>query len=227
LQDLSSLILYKDHHFLAAFKPPLIPVQEDQSGDPSLQRLMSAYVKHDLYLCQRIDRPVSGLVLFGQTAQDQAVFQELMELRKVEKYYLALVPLTQDKGPVILKNGLIHDAKLHKAFVSSEPDARIAILEYSVLAQLQKYSVLLVKTQTGRFHQIRCQLAAAGLPIKGDVKYGARRSNKDRSIGLHAWKLRFQHPNTNQLLNLEAPLSDHDIWPSVQSALEHISKSES
>ncbi len=226
MQELSSLILYKDHHFLAAAKPPLMPVQEDQSGDASLQRLMSAYVKHDLYLCQRIDRPVSGLVLFGQSAQDQASFQELMELRKVNKYYLALVPVIADEGVVQLKNGLIHDAKQHKAFISSEPDARIATLEYRVLAQLERYSILMVKTQTGRFHQIRCQLAAAGMPIKGDVKYGGRRANKDRSIGLHAWKLSFVHPNTKQILDLEAPIPDHDIWTSVKHALENNKKEE-
>ncbi|MBK9629703.1 MAG: RluA family pseudouridine synthase [Saprospiraceae bacterium] len=215
MSDISSLIIFKDRHLLVANKPPLMPVQEDKTGDPSLYRLLCAYTKHNLYPCTRIDRPVSGLVIFGKNPEDQTLFQAIQDDQKLYKEYLAIVPLCSSKEPVKLEHRLIHDAKLHKAFVSDKPEAKPASLIYEVVLNLERYSVLKITTSTGRFHQIRCQLAAVGLHIKGDVKYGARRANKDRSIGLHAWKIEFPHPVTGVKIQLEAPLPSLDIWPQI------------
>lgn len=193
-----------------------MPVQEDPSGDASFQRLISAYVKHDTYLCTRLDRPVSGIVVFGQKPSDQTDFQKLTEQNRIQKQYLAIVPRIEETGVVKLSHKLIHDTRNKKAKINSAGNGQIAELEYSLVSQLDHYSLIKIRTYTGRFHQIRAQLAAVNLPIKGDVKYGARRANLDRSIGLHSWCIAFK--SNRQIIEnfFEAPIPDHDIWKFVK-----------
>ncbi|MBK9271238.1 MAG: RNA pseudouridine synthase [Saprospiraceae bacterium] len=200
---------------MIADKPALMPVQEDKTGDPSLYRLLCAYAKHQLYPCTRIDRPVSGLVVFGKNPKDQSQFQKMLENQMIQKEYLAIVPHVETKESVVLEHLLIHDTRLHKAFVSETADAKPASLTYKEVLRLDNYSVIKISTKTGRFHQIRCQMSAAGLPIKGDVKYAARRANKDKSIGLHAWKISFNHPFSGLPIQLKTAIPKHDIWTQV------------
>ncbi|NOT37013.1 MAG: RNA pseudouridine synthase [Saprospiraceae bacterium] len=196
MDSLSQWIIYSDHHYLLVNKPAGIPVQDDQTGDKSLIRLMQAYCKHDLYLIHRIDRPVSGAVLFAKNKEAQAFLSNENEKKNFLKTYLALVPKTEieEKGTWI--DYLVHDKKKFKSSVVSDStmkDAKKAILHYSIIRKLDNYNILEITTETGRFHQIRAQLSFRNIPIKGDVKYGARRGNKDRSIGLHAWKIEWMH----------------------------------
>lgn len=219
MNQISTYILYKDHHFILALKPAGIPVQEDKTGDASFLRMLQAYSNRDLFLCNRIDRPVSGLVLLAKTPQDQTSINAQMENGLFYKTYLALIQKKDISNAGHFKNYMIHDTQNNKARIVESadiPGAKLAVLNYKCLLELDKYLLIEITTETGRFHQIRCQLAHHGLFIKGDVKYGARRNNKDRSIGLHSWKLSFHHPTLNKELSFEAPLPDHDIWPNIK-----------
>lgn len=200
-------------------KPAGIPVQEDKTGDASLLRMLQAYSNRDLFLCNRIDRPVSGLVLLAKTPQDQTSINAQMENGLLHKTYLALVQKKEISSNGQFRDYMIHDTQNNKARIVESAEilgAKLAMMDYKCLVSLDKYLLLEITTETGRYHQIRCQLGHHGLFIKGDVKYGARRSNKDRSIGLHAWKLRFHHPTLNKELSFEAPLPDHDLWPIIK-----------
>jgi len=202
-----------------ALKPAGIPVQEDKTGDASLLRMLQAYSNRDLFLCNRIDRPVSGLVLLAKTPQDQTSINAQMENGLLHKTYLALVQKKEISSNGQFRDYMIHDTQNNKARIVESAEilgAKLAMMDYKCLVSLDKYLLLEITTETGRYHQIRCQLGHHGLFIKGDVKYGARRSNKDRSIGLHAWKLRFHHPTLNKELSFEAPLPDHDLWPIIK-----------
>ena len=219
MNQISTFILYKDHHFIVALKPAGILVQEDKTGDASLLRMLQAYSNRDLFLCNRIDRPVSGLVLLAKTPQDQTSINAQMENGLLHKTYLALVQKKEISSNGQFRDYMIHDTQNNKARIVESAEilgAKLAMMDYKCLVSLDKYLLLEITTETGRYHQIRCQLGHHGLFIKGDVKYGARRSNKDRSIGLHAWKLRFHHPTLNKELSFEAPLPDHDLWPIIK-----------
>ena len=194
LNKLSSYILFQDHHLIIANKPGGVPAQEDKTKDPSLLRLLQAYCKRDLFLVHRIDRPVSGLIVLVKNSKDQIIIQNQIQSQQFEKTYLAIVPKIDIPDQGILE----------------------ATLSYVIKKDLDQYRLLEIKTQTGRFHQIRAQLAHENMPIKGDVKYGARRSNKDRTIGLHAWKISFYHPSSNRAVNFVADLPENDIWPHFQ-----------
>ena len=213
MNKISNLIVHQDHHFLLADKPSGIPVQEDQTGDSSLLKILQAYCKHDLYLIHRIDRPVSGAVLFAKTKEAQTAINQQMIDNQFQKTYLAVIPIGDISSTGTLEHELMHNAKLKKSFISEKNEnSKNARLNYKVIAKLDKYMILEVNTETGRFHQIRAQLAHIGYPIKGDVKYGARRSNPDRSIGLHAWKVRWHHHKLNQWLDYTIQPPDSDVW---------------
>ncbi len=213
LESISSIILFNDHHFLLANKPSGIPTQEDKTGDPSLWRLLQAYCKHDLFLIHRIDRPVSGLVLFAKNKEAQAALSAQLTEKLFQKKYLAIVPIVDLPMEGSWEDQLIHDTKFNKSRLSDSTEkANKALLHYKVLMTLDHYRILEIQTETGRFHQIRAQLSSRNMPIKGDVKYGARRANKDRSIGLHAWQLVWQHHKTHQLIKWSVDPPDIDVW---------------
>lgn len=219
LNKLSSYILFQDHHLIIANKPGGVPAQEDKTKDPSLLRLLQAYCKRDLFLVHRIDRPVSGLIVLVKNSKDQIIIQNQIQSQQFEKTYLAIVPKIDIPEQGVLEHFIIHDTKHNKGRISNSGDdeqAKKATLSYVIKKDLDQYRLLEIKTQTGRFHQIRAQLAHENMPIKGDVKYGARRSNKDRTIGLHAWKISFYHPCSNRAVNFIADLPENDIWPHFQ-----------
>lgn len=212
-------ILFQDHHLVVCNKPAGLPVQEDLSKDASLHRLVQSYCKQDLYLCHRIDRPVSGLVIMAKNTESAANINEQLSKHQFVKEYLAIVEKKEIPPEGVLNNKLVKASKLKKAFVNENSDGKESSLNYQLIQTLDKYLVLSIKLSTGRFHQIRSQLSYAGIPVKGDVKYGARRGNKDRSIGLHSWKANFIHPSTKQAVAFEAPLPANDIWPVIQQLI--------
>lgn len=222
MDSIRDYILYQDHHVLVANKPAGMPVQDDLSKDPSLHKLLQAYCKRDLHLCNRIDRPVSGIVLFAKSKDDAALLNEQNAYNSMDKEYLALVEKKVIDPSGKLENRLQKSSKYKKSYVSTDETGDLARLEYRVLNEMDHYLLIRVSIKSGRFHQIRSQLAHAGIPIKGDVKYSARRSNKDRSIGLHAWKINFTHPTTHQEISFTAPIPLNDIWPVVQTLIQSI-----
>lgn len=210
---IGALVLYKNNQLIAFNKPAGLSVQEDKTGDKALINLAEIYAKSRLNLIHRLDRPASGVALFAKTPGALASLNEQFRERKVEKMYLAAV---QEKPPKE-KGELIHFLKKDphnnrtQAFEKERPGSKKAELSYRYLGSTEHYHLLEIMLNSGRHHQIRAQLAAIGCPIKGDVKYGARRGNRGRSIHLHAWKLRFRHPVSGEQEEIVAPLPEGDV----------------
>ncbi len=215
--DLATRILYEDNHLIIINKMAGEIVQGDKTGDKPLIDDVKSYLKARYHkegnvfcgLVHRIDRPVSGVVIFTKTSKALARMNELVKARKITKIYLALT----EKAPLIPERTLIDwvqkNEKSNKTHVShTEKEGwQKAELSYRTLRQLDHYTLLEVTLVTGRHHQIRAQLAANGTIIKGDLKYGAHRSNRDGSISLHAFKVIFEHPVNHKMIEVEAPLS--------------------
>jgi 23S rRNA pseudouridine1911/1915/1917 synthase len=209
-------ILYEDSMLLLVSKPVGMAVQDDPTGDESLMALAEAHCKHPLHLVHRLDRPVSGLVLLAKNALSMSALSRQWQERTVEKTYLAAV----SPAPPKAEDTLVHfvkkpKMKSNKTIISPEagPDTDRAELHYRTIGHTARYCFLQIELVSGRHHQIRAQLAAIGCPVKGDVKYGARRSNADRSIHLHAWKLSFEHPGSGEWMTWTAPLPGEDaVW---------------
>ncbi|MEM9916476.1 MAG: RNA pseudouridine synthase [Bacteroidota bacterium] len=214
VQNIGALVLYKNNQLIAFSKPAGVPVQADRSGDKSLMDLAEIYCKRNLHLVHRIDRPVSGLLLFAKTKQTAAYLSKQFQEGRIKKQYLAVVKNAPPKEEDHLIHHLSKNSKLNKSFVSdiATKNSKEAKLSYRLMGKSDHYHLLRIELISGRHHQIRAQLAAIGCPVKGDVKYGARRSNKDRSIHLHAWKMEFQHPISGDTINIEAPLPDEVVW---------------
>lgn len=214
-------ILYEDNHLLVVNKRAGEIVQGDKTGDQPLSEAMKAYIKTKyakpgevfLGVVHRIDRPVSGVCLFARTSKALARLNDMFA-RKLDsglrKTYLAIVPLDKryECKNTRLENWLTRNERLNKTFVAKKetPGAKLAVMDFDVVRTLDRYMLIEVHLHTGRHHQIRCQLAAIGLPIKGDLKYGAPRSNPDGNICLHAWRLTFTHPVKKEPLTIEAPM---------------------
>ena len=212
---ISELVLYKNNQFIAFNKPAGIPVQEDKTGDKALINLAEIYCQSNLHLIHRLDRPASGVALFAKTKGALASLNEQFRERQVEKTYLAAVANKPEPEEGLLRHFLLKDARQNRTVAVEEerPGAKLAELSYRCLGSSEHYHLLEIRLATGRHHQIRAQLAAIGCPIKGDVKYGFRRSNSDRSIHLHAWKLRFRHPISGEWEEIIAPLPTNDpVW---------------
>lgn len=216
-------ILYEDNHIIAVNKRSGDIVQGDETGDTPLSDLVKAYIKEKyqkpgevfLGVVHRIDRPVSGIVLFARTSKSLSRLNELFKTKEITKTYWAVVK----KKPVSDSGTLTHyhlkDEKTRKArlFDKEVAHSRKCVLHYRWLASSDHYHLLEVQLETGRFHQIRAQLAKIGSPIKGDVKYGFERPNENtRSIHLHARKISFIHPVKNEPIELTAPVPDEKIW---------------
>lgn len=220
LMSISELIIHKDHHLVAFNKTPGMPVQVDRSNDMSLLQLGIMYTKSHLFLINRLDRPVSGIVLMGKHKE---IVTQITNSDKVKKTYLAVVKkgITQEEAE--LTHYLRKDGKRKRALVENEPKAgyKKSTLKYTLVKSMDNYDLLSIELITGRFHQIRAQLAHIGHPIKGDVKYGARRKNSDRSIHLHAYQMEFTHPKSKKQINLTAPIPKTDgLWKSVAEYLQ-------
>lgn len=212
-------VIYKNNQLIAFDKPAGLPVQADKTGDKSLLQLAEIYCKAKLFLVHRLDRPASGVVLFAKTKTAIAALADQFKDRKVGKSYLAVVKDLPPEKEGLLKHFIKKTGKANRSSVVEESSegADYSELSYRVLGSSDSYHLLEVQLITGRHHQIRAQLAAIGCPIKGDVKYGARRSNRDRSIHLHAWKLSFRHPVSGELTELVAPLPKDVVWEAFEA----------
>ncbi|MDR1756283.1 MAG: RluA family pseudouridine synthase [Culturomica sp.] len=218
-------ILYEDNHIIAVNKHISDIVQTDKTGDESLTEEVKAYIKKkynkpgDVFLGvpHRLDRPVSGVVLFARTSKAltrlNAMFQE--HDREMTKMYWAIVGNLPEADSGTLTHYLLRDSDKNKSYAydREKKGSKLAILDYRLLARSQKYYLLEIKLRTGRHHQIRCQLAKFGCPIKGDLKYGSSRSNPNGGISLHAYSISFTHPVTKEPLTISAvPPQDDTLW---------------
>ena len=211
-QELNQRILFEDNHLLAINKLASEIVQGDKTGDPTLPDAIKAYLKERDHkpgnvfcgVIHRLDRPTSGLVLFAKTSKALERMNTQFREKEIEKTYLALVEGSLE-GKGTLVNHLRKNEKQNKSYVVDQSMGKEARLRYEVIQAFNHYSLVRITLETGRHHQIRCQFAHLGFPIKGDLKYGAKRSNKDGSIGLHASTLSFNHPTTKERIWIEAP----------------------
>ncbi len=215
--SLAEQILYEDNHLIALNKLPGQIVQADKTGDLCLADLLKAYIKErdskpgNVFcgVIHRLDRPVSGVVLFAKTSKALSRMNQLIKERDFRKVYRAVVTQAPPSPSGHLEDYLLRNPKLNKSFVTadaSHPEAKLASLDYTLLATSKGgYHLLEIELHTGRHHQIRCQLAHMGCPIKGDLKYGAPRSNPDGSISLHAYQVVFDHPVQHETVTITAP----------------------
>ncbi len=231
MKDLASRILYEDNHLLVINKMPGEICQGDKTGDEPLPEAIKAWIKiRDakpgnvfLGVVHRLDRPVSGAVIFAKTSKALERMNEALRDRTIEKTYFAVVAKRPDPASGTLEHILLKDQAQNKSRVvkSESPEARKAILHYTLRASLERYHLLEITLETGRHHQIRAQLAAIGSPVRGDLKYGSPRSNPDGSISLHASRIRFSHPARKEMVEVKAPPPPGDpVWKLLTSALE-------
>ena len=217
---ISDWVLHKDNQLVVFNKPAGLPVQPDRSEGPNLQQIGAAYIRHDLYLIHRLDRPVSGVVAMGQRAGAQGKVSEEMKAGGVQKIYLAIVAEPPPQPQATLKHYLT-DGPKNRTLVSEEETAgsRYAELDYQLLARSDRYHLLRVDLKTGRKHQIRAQLGAIGCPVRGDEKYGFRRRNPDGNIDLHAYQLHLTHPGSGKRMIFTAPPPDTPVWQAFADQL--------
>ena len=222
-------VLYEDNHLIAVSKRVGDIVQGDKTGDVPLSDLVKAYLKEKyqkpgnvfLGVVHRLDRPVSGIVLFAKTSKALPRLNKMFaEHKAVKKTYLAIVANKPPQQEGTLTHWLTRNEKQNtaRAYDREVPDSKKAILDYRVVAESDRYFLLEVTLHTGRHHQIRCQLAKMGCPIKGDLKYGAPRSNPDGGISLHAWRLSLEHPVSHVPLTIEAPVPEERLWQEIVAA---------
>ena len=222
-------VLYEDNHVIIVNKRAGEIVQGDKTGDTPLSEIVKMYLKERfqkpgnvfLGVVHRLDRPVSGVVLFARTSKALSRLSEGFRTRAVGKTYWAIVGQQppQDKGTLI--HWLTRDERTNKAraYDREVPGAKRAVLDYRVIARSDRYWLLEIDLHTGRHHQIRCQLAKVGCPVRGDLKYGAPRSNPDGSISLHARRITFEHPVSHQSIDITAPVPDDRLWAAISRGL--------
>lgn len=226
LSDPNNLqVLYEDNHLIAINKRPGDLVQGDKTGDAPLSEIIKVYLKEkyqkpgNVYLgvVHRLDRPTSGVVLFAKTSKALTRLNKMFADKETTKTYWAITKKSPEKEKDRLVHFLKRNPKQNKSYAHSKivPESKKAILSYQKIEQLKHYTALEIQLETGRHHQIRSQLSAIGCPIKGDLKYGADRSNSNGSIHLHARKLAFIHPVKKEAVTLMAPPPSDAIWNSI------------
>lgn len=224
-------ILYEDNHIIAVSKTCHEIVQGDKTGDIPLSETVKAYIKEKyqkpgevfLGVTHRLDRPTTGVVLFARTSKALSRLNEMFKSHeKIQKTYWAIVQTPPPTSQGRLENYLWRNEKQNKSFVAKPgtKDAKRAVLSYTTIAQSDRYTLLEINLETGRHHQIRCQLAAIGCPIKGDLKYGAKRSNPDGGISLHARKIEFIHPVSKLPITITAPVPEDTLWHALENYIQ-------
>lgn len=208
------LVLFRTNSFWICNKPAGMPTVPDKTGDKSLLDMVEIYGKRRFFPVHRLDRPVSGIVLLARTAHAAAALSGAFANRQVRKVYLAITEQIPEPPSGIARHFLRHDTRQLKSLLVEHPQdgAKGATLQYEYIASSTNYHLLKITPDGGHFHQIRAQLAALHCPIKGDVKYGARRSNPDKSIHLHAWSITFPHPVTHHPVNFSCPIPNEPLW---------------
>lgn len=219
-------VLYEDNHIIIVNKAAGEIVQGDKTGDASLCDTLKEYLKEKynkpgnvfVGLPHRLDRPVSGVVVFAKTSKALERLNEMFRIGAVKKIYWAISRECPAQPSAELSGWILRNEARNKSFVYPKEvkGSKQALLNYRTLAQSDNYTLIEVELKTGRHHQIRCQLAAMGCPIKGDLKYGAKRSNPDGSISLHARYVEFIHPVSKSLISITAPVPDDRLWQSFE-----------
>ena len=215
-------VVYEDNHIIVVNKTASEIVQADKTGDTPLSETVKQYLKEKyqkpgnvfLGVTHRLDRPVSGLVIFAKTSKALTRLNEMFRAGEVKKTYWAVVKNAPKESEGELVHFLVRNEKQNKSYAYDKevPNSKKAVLDYRLIGRSENYYLLEVDLKTGRHHQIRCQLAKMGCPIKGDLKYGSPRSNPDGSICLHARRVRFVHPVSKELIELKAPLPEGNLW---------------
>lgn len=223
-------VVYEDNHIIIVNKESGEIVQGDKTGDIPLSETVKAYIKEKyakpgavfLGVVHRLDRPVSGLVVFARTSKALSRLNDMFRNGEVHKTYWAIVQQRPDHEEGTLENWLVRNEKQNKSYAYQRevPNSKKAILKYRMIGQSERYYLLEVNLLTGRHHQIRCQLADMGCPIKGDLKYGAKRSNPDGSISLLAHRVEFIHPVSKQHIVVESPIPEDNLWQNIKFSVK-------
>ena len=223
-------VVYEDNHIIIVDKESGEIVQGDKTGDLPLSETVKQYIKmvHNkpgnvfLGVVHRLDRPVSGVVVFAKTSKALSRLNDMFRDGEVHKTYWAIVQGRPESEADMLTGWITRNEKQNKSYCHPREvrGSKKAVLEYKMLASTGRYSLLEVRLHTGRHHQIRCQLAAAGCPIKGDLKYGAKRSNPDGSISLLARRVEFVHPVSKQLVVAEASIPNDNLWREITKSAQ-------
>ena len=219
-------VVYEDNHIIIVSKESGEIVQGDKTGDVPLSETVKTYIKEKyakpgavfLGVVHRLDRPVSGLVVFARTSKALSRLNDMFRNGEVHKTYWAIVQQRPPQDEGTLEHWLVRNEQQNKSYAydREKPQAKRAVLKYRLIGQSERYYLLEVQLLTGRHHQIRCQLSAMGCPIRGDLKYGARRSNPDGSISLLARRVEFVHPVSKQPICVESPLPSDKLWQSLK-----------
>ena len=228
--DFASRILYEDNHLLIVNKLPGEITQGDKTGDECLAESYKAFIAQRdskpgqvfMGIPHRLDRPVSGIVVLAKTSKALSRLNVMFRVGSVDKRYLAIVKNCPKQSEGRLENWLVRNEKQNRSYAYDKevPGSKQAILNYRLVASSVNYHLLEIELLTGRHHQIRCQLAKMGCPIKGDLKYGAERSNPDGSISLHAYHVTFEHPVSHEMIDVKAPLPEDSLWQSFRDSLQ-------
>lgn len=217
--------LYEDNHIIIVYKEVGEIVQGDKTGDKPLSETVKEWIKAKynkpgnvfLGVVHRLDRPVAGLVIFGRTSKATSRLNKMFRDGDVHKTYWAIVQGCPKEPQAELVNWIVRNEKMNKSFAYDRevPNSKKAVLTYKLIGKGDNYSLLEINLKTGRHHQIRCQLSHIGLPIKGDLKYGARRSNPDGGISLISHKVEFVHPVSHKPISVVSPLPDDNLWKAL------------
>lgn len=215
-------VVYEDNHIVVVNKTSSEIVQGDKTGDTPLSEMLKQYLKEKynkpgnvfIGVTHRLDRPVSGLVVFAKTSKALPRLNEMFRNGEVKKTYWAIVKECPKETEGELVHYLVRNEKQNKSYAYDKEvkNSKKAVLHYKLIGHSQNYYLLEVDLKTGRHHQIRCQLAKMGCPIKGDLKYGSPRSNPDGSICLHARTVQFVHPVSKEMIRLTAPVPEGNLW---------------
>ena len=222
-------VIYEDNHIIIVSKRAGDIVQGDKTGDTPLSETVKLYIKDtchkpgDVFLgvVHRLDRPVSGLVVFARTSKALSRLSEMFRTRSVRKTYWDIVGNQPPQSEGTLTHWLTRNPKNNtaRAYEREVPGSKQAVLDYRVIARSDRYWLLEVDLHTGRHHQIRCQLAKVGCPIRGDLKYGAPRSLPDGGISLHARRVSFEHPVSHLPIDVTAPVPEEPLWQAFVKSL--------
>lgn len=218
-------VIYEDNHLIAVNKSCGEIVQGDKTGDQPLSESLKIWLKEKynkpgnvfVGVTHRLDRPVSGIVLFAKTSKALARLNDMFRTGAIKKTYWAIVKRCPSQPEGELTHWLVRNEKQNKSYAydTEQPNSKKAILHYKLIARSENYFLLEIDLKTGRHHQIRCQLAKMGCPIKGDLKYGFERSNKDGGISLHARCAAFTHPVSKQEITIVAPVPNDPLWKAL------------
>lgn len=218
-------VVYEDNHIIIVSKRSGEIVQGDKTGDRTLADDVKAYIKEKyakpgnvfLGVAHRLDRPVWGLVVFAKTSKALTRLNEMFRNGDVRKTYWTICQNQPEAPETTLIHWLTRNEKQNKSYAYDHevPGAKKAVLHYKVIGRSERYTLVEVELMTGRHHQIRCQLAKIGCPIKGDLKYGARRSNPDGSISLLARKVEFIHPVSKEPISIVSPIPEDNLWREI------------